>query len=341
MHRLFEPDEFKYLIENLKSRFRKRTNVKSDKYAENMGIRHQKYVEFNNHYFKFFPSVHNWRILKKMCEECKAIVVGSDQLWRPSNIAGGFFTLEFVPDHVNKVSLSTSFGVSTLPSFQHRKAAKFLNRMDSISVREESGKKLIKELTGRDILVVCDPTMLLSAEEWMQIQERKPLINEKYILCYFMGDNPTHRDFVKKLKEKTNYKIIGLLHGATYIPSDDKFPDEAPYDIGPAEFINLVRNAEFMCTDSFHGTVFSILNRTKFFSFRRYEDSSKFSTNDRLHTLLDWTGLSHRMIYGNEDINDLLNDLINYDEVLPKVLAKRNEAIDYLKNALEIGDDNA
>ena len=184
--------------------------------------------------------------------------------------------------------------------------------------------------------MVCDPTMMLNADEWMTIQEKKTIIKDKYILCYFMGDNTTHREFVKRLKAVTGYKIVGLLHGATYIPSDDHLVDEAPYDIGPGEFINLIRNAEYMCTDSFHGTVFSILNSTKFFSFRRYSDSSEFSTNDRLHTLLKWTGLSERMLYGTEDVQYYSELEIDFDKVLNIVEQKRKKSFEYLKSALKV-----
>lgn len=338
LRRVFEPDEFVYLMENLKSRTRKKANAASDKYAENMRIRHKKYEEFNEKWFQFFSRVSTWQELTEQSAQCDAVVVGSDQLWRPSNVAGGYFTLEFVPDRVNKIACSTSFGVSDLPKFQYKKAAKYLNRINSISVREDTGKALVKKLTGRDIPVVCDPTMLLDAEAWMEIQQKEPIAQGKYILCYFMGDNPEHREFAKRLKAETGCRIIGLLHGATYIPTDDDFADEAPYDVGPGEFINLIRNAEFVCTDSFHGTVFSILNSRKFFAFRRISDSSEFSTNDRLHTLLKWTGLTDRMLYGNEDVREHITAGIDYNDVLDRVEKKRSELVAYLKNALNHGD---
>jgi hypothetical protein len=334
--RVFQSDEFKYLLENLKSRGRKKANVKNDKYAENMRVRHAKYTEFNNKWLEFKPHVKSWKELTEQSSKCDYVVVGSDQLWRPSNIAGEFFTLEFVPENVKKVAFSTSFGVSELPKSLHKHARNYLNRIDDISVREDTGKNIVLNLTGREIPVVCDPTMMLDAQQWMEIQDKEPIIKEKYILCYFMGDNPVHREFAQKLKKATGYKIVGLLHGATYIPSDEDFADEAPYDIGPGEFINLIRNAEYMCTDSFHGTVFSILNSTEFFTFRRYSDTSEFSTNDRIHTLLKWTGLSERLLYGTEDVKEYYNRRINFTEALSKVQQKREDSFDYLKNALNI-----
>lgn len=151
---------------------------------------------------------------------------------------------------------------------------------------------------------------------------------------YLMGDNPEQREFVKKLSEKTGCRIIGLLHGATYISYDEDVVDEKPYNVGPSDFVNLIRYAEYVCTDSFHCCVFSILNSTKFFAFRRWPDGSKFSANDRLYTLLGFTGLSRRLIKGSENVESCIADVIDFDTALAKVAEKREMSMKYLQNAL-------
>lgn len=332
--RFLDPVELKYLIENLKSRLRKRVSVQGDLFATNMQVRHKMYSDFNKKWFKMLPSKSGFKGLKEQASEMDAIVVGSDQLWRPSNIVGCYYTLEFVPDNVKKIAFSTSFGMPELPYKLHNHARRFLSRIEFLSAREDSGKKIVKDLIGRDIPVLCDPTMILDAEQWMHIQEEKPFAEGNYILCYFMGDNPKHRDFAKKLKEKTGYRIIGLLHGATYLPADEDFADEKPYNVDPSVFINLIRNAQYICTDSFHGIVFCILNSKNFFCFRRWSDNSKFSANDRLYTLLKWTGLESRILDGTENVNKCIDDQINFNEVLIKVAIRRNDTIDYLVKAL-------
>ena len=333
--RLFDPVEFKYLFENLKSRSRKQASVSSDQYALDMATRHHMYKSFNQKWLKMLPVVKSWKGLSNQASGMDAVVVGSDQLWRPSNIVGGFFTLEFVPDKIKKIAFSTSFGVPEIPAKLQKHAKKFLKRIDHISVREDTASDIVKDLIGREVPVVCDPTMMLDAKEWMHVQDEKPFAEGKYILCYFMGDNPAHREFAKSLKQKTGCRIIGLLHGATYIADDENFADEKPYNVGPSEFINLTRNAEYICTDSFHGTVFCILNSKKFFSFRRWPDGSKFSANDRLYTLLNWTGLSRRLVYGNENVEALIADEIDYNDVLERVAAKRKDSLNYLIHALD------
>lgn len=333
--RLFDSVETHYLLTNLKSRTRKRLSVSPDQYAKNMKIRHQMYQIFYNKWYKMLPMSKDWKGLKEQASRMDAVVVGSDQLWRPSNIVGKFFTLEFVPDEIKKVAFSTSFGVPELPNSLHQHAQFFLSRIDHISVRENSGAEIVKRECGRDAKVVCDPTMLLTADEWMHIQDEKPIADGKYILMYLMGDNPRQREFVKKLSIATGYRIIGLLHGATYISYDEDFADEKPYNVGPSEFVNLIRYARYVCTDSFHGTVFSILYSKKFFSFRRWPDGSKFSANDRLYTLLKFTGLEKRLLVGSEDIVTCIQDTVNYTEVLGKVSQSRKESLDFLVNALQ------
>lgn len=332
--RMFDPVELKYLLANLKSRSRKSASASTDHYAQDMNVRKQVYADFNKKWNKMLPLVKGWNGLSEQASEMDAVVVGSDQLWRPSNIVGCYFTLEFVPDKVKKIAFSTSFGVPELPANLHKHAKKFLSRINFISVRENSGADIVMRESGRGATVVCDPTMMLTAEDWMHIQDEKPFADGRYILMYLMGDNPEQREFVKQLSRKTGCRIIGLLHGATYIAYDEEVADEKPFNVGPSEFVNLIRNAEYVCTDSFHCCVFSILNATKFFAFRRWPDGSKFSANDRLYTLLDFTGLSTRMLMGTEDVDKCIADDIDFGSVLEKVAEKRKMSMEYLVNAL-------
>ena len=94
----------------------------------------------------------------------------------------------------------------------------------------------MKEIANRDVPVVCDPTLLFTGDEWMAIQQKEPIVKGKYILCYFLGNNPPHREFAKRLKEATGCKIIALTHLDEFVKSDEGYADETPYDIDPADF---------------------------------------------------------------------------------------------------------
>ncbi|AQR95081.1 polysaccharide pyruvyl transferase family protein [Clostridium saccharoperbutylacetonicum] len=291
---------------------------------------------------KFLPLFHisreyaSFDQLKNAVSSYSSVIVGSDQLWLPSNISADYYTLNWVPYEINKISYATSFGVAHLETRFQNLAKSFLARINYLSVRELSGKKLIKEITGIDAKIVCDPTLLFTADEWMDIQPIERLIKKPYIFCYFIGNNREQRQFVNKLKIVTGYKIVALLHIDEFIRYDEAFVDEAPYHITPGDFINLIRNAEYVCTDSFHGSVFSILNKKKFFTFKRFKANRKGSTNSRLDSLFNLLGLEERMLSPNDDVEHCIHMKIDYETVHKKLNSFREESKKYLREALGI-----
>lgn len=303
--------------------------------GNNIQIRDNKYKEFEKN-FRLTKPYKTYRELSEQCANYSDVIVGSDQLWLPVNVVADYYTLNWVPDNVNKVSYATSFGVSTVPDKYKNDYKKFLNRINCLSTREEAGIKLVEQLSDNKATLVCDPTLLLNKEEWMDIQKEEPIIKEKYILCYFLGKNIEHRKFAERLKEKTGCKIVSLNHADEYVKYSDKFCDYAPYDIGPAEWINLIRNAEYVCTDSFHGTVFSLINNTKFFTFERYSNkNSKVSTNSRIYSLLGIVDLKERILSGTENVDDVIKMQINFDNVNEKLDKFRESSKGFLKNSIK------
>ncbi len=307
---------------------------KSD-YVSKSKIRSQKFDAFSRKMFRLSKSYASKEELSQKCEEnYSAVIVGSDQLWLPGNIVADYYTLNFVPKSVNSISYATSFGQLTLPKDCSAKARVFLKKIRHIGVREESGKDLVQELVGRNVPVVCDPTLLFTGEEWMQIQKVEPLVKERYIFCYYLGNNKIHREFAKRLKTVTGYKIVALIHLDEYVKYDNIYADETPYDIDPADFLNLIRNATYVCTDSFHCSVFSILYQKEFFTFKRFTKKTKQSTNSRLDTLFKISGLNDRMKNGDEEIKECIGHTINYKIVHKKIDKIRNKSFQYLEDAL-------
>lgn len=292
------------------------------------------FEQFCRSHFKESVAYESWEKLTESCRTYSAVLVGSDQLWLPSNIAGDYYTLSFVPEEVNKIAYATSFGVSEIPKHQYQDAKRYLSRIHHLSAREDSGKKLIQKFTGRDVPLVCDPTMLFTAEEWALDVPDKRIISEKYIFCYFMGDNPWQRVFVHKLKKRTGCKIVALLHLDQYIKSDEEYADETPFDVSPTDFINLVKNAEYVCTDSFHGTVFSIIHKRPFFTFKRFSETATLSTNTRIYSLLKKFQLENRLVKQEDKASDLLQNRIDYPKVHLILDSFREESTRYLLDAL-------
>jgi len=304
--------------------------------GKNFEIRDGKFREFINKNFILSSSYASREELTEACKNYSTVLVGSDQLWLPSNIDADHYTLTWVPDDINKVAYATSFGTSYLPISLQSKTKDFLLRFDHISVREESGKKMIYDYAGLDVPVVCDPTLLFTAENWMCIQRDERLIREKYVLCYFLGNNTGDRGFAKRLREKTGHKIVALLHLDEYIKTDSNYADYIPFDIGPGELLNLIRNAEYIVTDSFHGTLFSILYRKIFFASRRIKSKGILNTNSRLDSLFNLLGVEGRIITGFENIDECLARNIDYDVVHDKVATVRNSSKRYLRSALNM-----
>lgn len=305
-------------------------------YKENTIIRNKKFDDFYKEHFRLSEKYNSKADLSNKCKEkYSAVLVGSDQLWLPGNIAGDYYTLNFVPKEVNTIAYSTSFGQSALPNDSAKKATVFLKKIRHIGVREESGQKLVKELAERSVPVVCDPTLLFTGDEWMSIQKEEAKINEPYILCYFLGNNPPHREFAKRLKEKIGCKIVALTHLDEYVKSDEGYADYTPYDVDPADFLNLIRNAQFVCTDSFHCSLFSMLYKKEFFTFKRYARKTKSSTNSRLDTLFNLAGVKGRVLNGDEDIQKCLDMNIDYEKVHKNLQKIREESYQYLITALK------
>lgn len=313
----------------LQSLLRKRS------FGGKMAARQQKFADFQKS-FRLSPAYSSRAELTAACQNYSAVLVGSDQLWLPSNIAADYYTLSWVPDKVNKISYATSFGASFLPKPMQQKAREFLPRFQHLSVREQSAVEMIRAYTGCTAQLVCDPTLLFTGKEWLGIQPEQPVAEGDYILCYFLGNNKKDRAFAQRLRAATGCKIVALLHLDEYIAADEGYADETPYDIGPGELLNLIRNARYIVTDSFHGSVFSILYRKIFFTSRRVAKEGLLCTNNRLDSLFNTLGVTGRLITGGEDVEECLARQIDYETIYGNLEALKQTSITFLKTSLAL-----
>ena len=274
-----------------------------------MAERDNAFDKFCTSHFKVSRHFDSWDDMAKASQkEYDAVIVGSDQLWLPSNVMADYYTLNWVPEKVKKIAYATSFGIGNIPQKYKEMYRQYLTRIDYLSARETSGQEIISELTDRSVPLVNDPALLLDARGWDEVIKDKPIINDKYIFCYFMGDNPEQREFVKRLAKEKGLKIVALLHLDQFIETDEHYADYTPWDISPADFVNLVKYAEYVCTDSFHGTVFSIIYSRNFFTFKRFNKKASLSTNTRITSLLTRVGLMDRLVVNLDKRPDNIND---------------------------------
>lgn len=275
--------------------------------------------------------------LKEESKRYDAVQVGSDQLWLPTGLKSGFYNLNFAAKGVKRISYSTSFGVSAIPNSQRKATREYLTKIDSVSVREASGQQIIKELTGRDAFLACDPVMLLKKEEWEAFANSIPLdvsIPDDYLLCYFLGDSVESRNAARSIANARGLKIVSLSYVEDYCPSDDGFGDIVPKGMRPEQFVGLIKNANCVMTDSFHGTAFSIIFEKQFLTTYRFKNSSKLSKNSRIDNILAKFHINDRLFIGGNATEQMQN-VIDYSIVSEERERWRKESLDFLINALE------
>lgn len=264
-----------------------------------------------------------------------AIVCGSDQVWNPEVIGPGYSSVEFVTN-TTKIAFSPSFGVSEIPEKMLPRYRSFLSDFLFLSSREDSGVELIKKITGKEALVTADPTLTLEKEDWEEYCQysKIQIPHNPYIFCYFLGSSSEHRNSVKKLKEMTGCQIVTMPHFKGYVPADVDFADCNLYEVSPADFVKMIANAKYVCTDSFHGTVFSNIFEKDYFVFERYQQGDTKSTNSRIYSLLKLLGTTSRLIRTEQELKDSYQKNIEYADVRKNLKAVQNETNCYLQNAL-------
>ncbi|RGZ73188.1 polysaccharide pyruvyl transferase family protein [Agathobacter rectalis] len=246
-------------------------------------------------------------------------ISGSDQVWHKWKHDLNelpYYYLEFMPKE-KRTSYAASFGFEEFPQNDIEQHIKGLQGMNKISCREQSGCNLVHKYVGKEAVRVLDPTLLLSADEWRNIEHKSgdiQIINlkKKYVFMYFLGEiTDEYYDFIRSTMEENNINEVFDF----FDESKSHFVEK-----GPSEFINLIDNAEYVFTDSFHCTVFSLLFNKRFKVFRRQQTGFE-KMFGRIEDLLASKGaLEH--IYGETEIkptNDfdkLYNDSIKYLELI-------------------------
>lgn len=288
----------------------------------------------NNYIGPFSPIYKGYSNLVHGANNYDAILVGSDQLWTPAGIKSRFYNLLFVPDEIKKISYATSFGVSEIPVSQKKLTKKFLNRIEFLSVREIRGAEIIKELTQRSATIALDPTLMYSKNQWDSFLPNDQIIKSPYIFAFFLGDNNLHREAVEQLKKSTGLKVVTIPFMETVVERDFSFGDEQLYNVGPVEFLNLIRGADYVCTDSFHGTVFSLLYHKKFITFNRTANDDKQTRNSRIDSLFELLSLQDRRYREGISLTDQIQLDINYTDIEHTLEELRNISWDFLQNAI-------
>ena len=262
-------------------------------------------------------------------------ITGSDQLWNPRHCNGDpAFLLHFAPNNALKISYAASVGANSIPEDLKSQYKKLLNRYAHISVRENSGVQVVKEVADKKATVVLDPTLLLNRDQWNKISAPKRQFKKKYILCYFLNYTFNAFPYVDELatymQQQTGYEIVRVAR-----PPHTLGIPHTHHRVGasPEEFLALVRDTEMVLTTSFHGTAFAVNYGKPVFTVVHDRNASDSRQVSLMHNL----GLDDQIL----SITDAMpkRERFAYDEKLEQIRLEtlRQQSMDYLKHALNNG----
>ena len=287
-----------------------------------MGRTHNKKLKefqyFANKFLKFSKPLLTKEDLKQISKEYDSFIVGSDQVWnyKITDFDKTYF-LDFIKE-AKKNSYSASFGFDKLES--HKKEYSILlNDFQNISVRELQGVNIVKKLISRKAEIHIDPTLLLNKFEWEKLSNEYK-ISKKYILVYGINGEKNMINMAKKLAKKNNYKIVVMMYSFKWSP---KIKYE--WSLNPQKFLSLFMNAEYIITNSFHGTAFAINFNKIFFTELQ---NNKHKVNSRLFNILTLFNLENRLITKKNLENP--DTEINYNTTNKILEKERTKSLKYL-----------
>ena len=285
-------------------------------------VRQAKIKDWSDRYINIRYGISN---IATISDKYDYFVVGSDQVWNPyfGDLKTTFLSFA---ESGKRVAYAASIACPQIPENKKKIYKDGFEGMDFISMREHEGAEIVKRFTGKDVSVVVDPTLLLSQDEWREVSRAPAWYHgEKYILTYFIGPMP---DVVHRIANETGLVLINLLDENVY----------EHYVTGVDEFLWAIEHASLVYTDSFHGTVFSIIFRRPFVVCDRVPRGSKDKVSgqmsSRIDTLLDLFGLNDRRASRENDyyINNSLDMIYpNLDPIFEREYRRSHQ---YLKRAL-------
>lgn len=283
-------------------------------------------------------TAHNAEELRECMHESgiRKWITGSDQVWSDTcaRFDPAYFLDMELPEGSSKYSYAASFGMARIPEDKKDEYQRRLSDYRRYSVREQSGVDMVRELVDADVNVHCDPTLLLPAEEWEKIAS--PPRKERYILIYHVLKPDYLLEKAAELSRKTGLKVVLFTPYFAYPAIKGaplrRYGYEPVMDSSPQDFVSLFRNAEYVLTNSFHGTVFSVLFHKNFWSQTKLVEGK---LNTRSINLLEKLGINGRELTREAPLLDTPVDWQKAEEALAQM---RVEAREYLQQIIDDGE---
>lgn len=263
-----------------------------------------------------------------------AFICGSDQIWNPT-LSSGMYRLNFVADTKKRIAYAPSVGVSELPENCKEEYKRDLSAFDSLSCREEAGTKLINALLGENrCTTVLDPTLLVEKTVWDSFTDdaAKVRIDDKYIFVYLLRGTKQERFEIEKFAKAHGLKVITIpfLEADHVTWYDFKFGDYKIWEATPADFVSLIRHAQFVVTDSFHSSVFSSIYHIPFACFPKI-GKTQMGRILSLHKMLKIDG---HIVTNYDELCRAYENPIDWDAADKVVMDLRRQSRKYLLDAV-------
>lgn len=301
-------------------------SLQKKKYNKLKEMKRDSFKDFSKKYIKETEyTIRGDNIPEDLAKKFDFFSIGSDQIWNPDYRNESAFDFATFAPAEKRIAWSPSFGVSKLPAGCQEKYRQWISGINHLSVREEAGAQIIRELTGKEADVLVDPTLMLTKEQWLsvsRISEKKP--KAKYLLTYFVGKGlQENLRWIKKAAASRNLEIVHMA----------SIKDPERFDTDPGGFIDYIKDAALFCTDSFHGIIFSIHMETPFVVFERTGRGLPMSS--RTETLLGKFDMENRVFKEQKSNPDKLFDL-DFSHKDPILQREREKTKHFLRKATSI-----
>lgn len=273
---------------------------------------------FRSKYYKLTDTYESFDELKKNPPKADLYIAGSDQIWNTmmNNGKDPAYYLQFAPKNSAKATYAASFSVSEIPNELKEQTKKYIDSIDFVSVREKSALAILEDLGIQKGCAVLDPVFLLDKNQWKEL-ESDIYPDDSYVLVYDFEGTDTVKNFTVEYAKRNNLKIYSLYNNG--------YCDKSFADYGPDVFLSLIKNAEFIVSNSFHATAFSLIYEKEFCVVKRQE-----GINSRMVDLLDSVGISDRIVSDFRELSP-----IDYSKVKEKLDREIDSSKKYLDVVLE------
>lgn len=280
--------------------------------------RKKNFEAFRDKYYRLTDTYESFEELKVNPPKADLYIAGSDQIWNTmmNNGKDPAYYLQFAPKNATTATYAASFSVSEIPDELKEQTKKYIKSIDFVSVREKSALKILDDLGILNGQAVLDPVFLLDKKQWSKIESNIKL-DDEYVLVYDFEGSDEVKNFAVKYAQKHNLKIYSLYK--------NEYCDKSFENFGPDVFLSLIKNAEFIVSNSFHATAFSLIYEKEFAVIKRQE-----GINSRMVDLLSYVGIDDRIVDSYQEFN-----AIDFNLVKEKLEIEVEKSKDYLKEVLE------